>query len=1211
MNINFANNLTEGLGEIHPDTPFQVKSFIESYVGSDENPIPFGGREEIINDLTNWLDNDSSIRNKAIITNAGRGKSALLANWVVKITKTHKDIFIIYFPISARFNTNLESVVFGGLVGRFAKFFKEELRIVPNLDGNRLKEIFISYLHREFPEEKKVLIVLDGLDESAGWEVGANLLPTKPNQKLRIIISARKLVGDQNSEAWLDRLGWEGKDHADLIDLDLMEEDSIKDVLNKMGDPLATLAADFDMVKQLHILSEGEPLLIRMYIESLLEKRDDFASLSPNDLLDLEPGFAPFFEKWIKDQNNIWKTKYTHQDDPQRALENDILVRHLFRILAFAKGPLMIDDIFGISNGGFKDRDEIRNTINFINRFVVGDGIHSGFFFSHPKLCYFFEDQMTPQEIAEYKSLFLNYCSYSFQNLIKRSYPSQNVPRYVVKYYSAHLDDNVIENQMYYDLLCKEWLNAWESIDGTPSDFLSDVQKAWDKAIEEGPQKLDIQIFASLWFSSFCTLQENIPNELIIASVEKKVISYNLGLLYINNKSNKKERLLGIINIFNSIPIEIQSSWEEIAINLWKSLESIYQKGSLFTQLLTIIDEDDIEIIGQLKNEIRKLPDSSIPEKFYHNDLTHNEVLIQIKEQDFRIISLSSLIEKLTPGSLSPSETSEIEKIITKQEKDTRKIEAQISFINHIPENRRKKRIEAIYNELKITDDTYSILKSFKQIIPFLSENKRKEKVEEIYKTSISADSFELYLEMFSEILNKIYELSVDNDKEYYKKILLDILQKSQNNETTKALVLPFMSNFSYEELKAIWGSFYRISDRTEQLISLFSFYPHLSEPHKRDFIENLLEEVTSFETKELVITTEFLLCNEIEDLDEEFLQSVFTSINSIKNKNDRYSYIRRLAPFLKEINYPYKNLFVIINQMEHSFSAMLALIEIYEFLPIEKKDKIEREIFDYLSRTDSISNRAEIIFIFLSKYENLIKIETKNKLLKYLNKKENDIEDGYETMLAKMYSIPFLKDEARKEAMILASQQSGKIEHIYQKLYIVILLLPYLQNNEICILFDTYYHSIWDGEIFTVLDVESLQNSLKYFNKSQIYKSYCQVIKLTNKSDRASFLIILIKYLEKQYKKDAFKHLYECNPIIFSTTNSEIFTEAWNEMCSEINLDKFEEITSIMRTICNFPRGNNFHILTILSEILSAETNETTIINICRNIKQIYNLFQ
>jgi len=101
-------NLVQGMADLptHYDGP--VRNFLSYYLGSETAPAPFGGRDADLARLDRWLVDSQAARYLLLAAPAGRGKSALLAHWVVGLMQ-RKDVHIVFFPISIRFSTNREN----------------------------------------------------------------------------------------------------------------------------------------------------------------------------------------------------------------------------------------------------------------------------------------------------------------------------------------------------------------------------------------------------------------------------------------------------------------------------------------------------------------------------------------------------------------------------------------------------------------------------------------------------------------------------------------------------------------------------------------------------------------------------------------------------------------------------------------------------------------------------------------------------------------------------------------------------------------------------------------------------------------------------------------------------------------------------------------------------------------------------------------------
>ncbi len=49
------------------------------------------------------------------------------------------------------------------------------------------------------------MLILDGVDEAADWDAGADLFPLSPPKGMRVIVAARNLAGDSDPSGWLRR----------------------------------------------------------------------------------------------------------------------------------------------------------------------------------------------------------------------------------------------------------------------------------------------------------------------------------------------------------------------------------------------------------------------------------------------------------------------------------------------------------------------------------------------------------------------------------------------------------------------------------------------------------------------------------------------------------------------------------------------------------------------------------------------------------------------------------------------------------------------------------------------------------------------------------------------------------------------------------------------------------------------------------------------
>ncbi len=174
------NHIVQGMDDLPARYDGPVRNFLSYYyyLESTKHPAPFGGRNTDLDALDRWLADANTPHYALLAAPAGRGKSALLAHWHLRLT-THDEVHVVYFPVSIRFNTNRDVVAFAALAARMAHLYGEKMSRAA--DATEYRSVFIDYLRHPLPDGKPVLVILDGLDEAAGWEAGADLFPLPLN----------------------------------------------------------------------------------------------------------------------------------------------------------------------------------------------------------------------------------------------------------------------------------------------------------------------------------------------------------------------------------------------------------------------------------------------------------------------------------------------------------------------------------------------------------------------------------------------------------------------------------------------------------------------------------------------------------------------------------------------------------------------------------------------------------------------------------------------------------------------------------------------------------------------------------------------------------------------------------------------------------------------------------------------------------------------
>jgi len=249
----------------------KIQRFIEYYLGVPGQPVPFGGREAELRVLCDWINEPSAAPNLLITGPAGRGKTALVIRWMQLIPKDWKIAFV---PISIRFQTNHATIFYEALAHQLAALLNVSAGGTQRDASEFFRDRCLEMLEELKSKSAQTLIILDGLDEASGWEIDTSLLQTNGRGQIRTVVLARTLAGDHDSpEGWLRRLEWSPNPQScRTIIVPPLSQDDIGRALYSMGFPVSGLTTRADVLGELQRLTDGDPLLVRMYAERLWER---------------------------------------------------------------------------------------------------------------------------------------------------------------------------------------------------------------------------------------------------------------------------------------------------------------------------------------------------------------------------------------------------------------------------------------------------------------------------------------------------------------------------------------------------------------------------------------------------------------------------------------------------------------------------------------------------------------------------------------------------------------------------------------------------------------------------------------------------------------------------------------------------------------------------------------------------------------------------
>ena len=250
-----------------------------SHVGAGDRKLPAPIRRRRLRRssarlarLDEWLDDGPPY---FLVTGLpGRGKSALLAEWY-RARRTNDPL--VYVPISIRYELNRELPRAEGH-RHAARGVHGETVAADTVED--LRDALARLVARRPPSGRAALIV-DGLDEASGWGVGPSLFPLEHDGGVKVLVSARLAGRRSGTEDWLRALGWD-RAVADALTLDALTPEATADVVARAG-----LAPE--IAAKVHDITDGDPLIVGLYVDHLLELPDRRAALAG-----AEPGLAGF-----------------------------------------------------------------------------------------------------------------------------------------------------------------------------------------------------------------------------------------------------------------------------------------------------------------------------------------------------------------------------------------------------------------------------------------------------------------------------------------------------------------------------------------------------------------------------------------------------------------------------------------------------------------------------------------------------------------------------------------------------------------------------------------------------------------------------------------------------------------------------------------------------------------------------------------------------
>lgn len=543
--------LSDGLEGLPGDQTNNVSRFLEHYLGTADKPAIFGGRAEQLHLLDDWFASPESAC--ALITGlAGRGKSALLTQWAQRLDRDGNNARIVFVPVSLRFSTADRAAALGIFGARLRALYGDR-RDLP-LDAGLWNEEIRHYLSEDQPADGlPLLVIIDGADETIGWELGHELyLPSRPGRGVKIMVSAR-LRADRDAAGWLRQLGWE--EQARHIEVPPLAETGVREIVQAERHRLPPIEDEERFVTGLMRLSEGDPLLVWLYMQALQQEGEQPAFLREEDLSSIDPGLKVFFDTWLEHQERQWGD------------QAPLLIRQVAAVLdllACAKGSLAIEDLVQLGQEDELRSQSIYAALKPLRRFIVGDAGGEGYTFAHPRLRQYFADKLKSVDLRRYAQRFVLYGDQLIQQLESHELQPRDMSSYVLRHHCLHLAESRVQPEQLDRLLHKAWLDAHEVQEGGFEGYLADLEVAWKlvrdigRSPERGAWAIGWQCRCLLICASIQSLTTDFPTELLVALTEEDIWSPYQALGYARRLRSPAARTETLIRLLPSLPHLLQ-----------------------------------------------------------------------------------------------------------------------------------------------------------------------------------------------------------------------------------------------------------------------------------------------------------------------------------------------------------------------------------------------------------------------------------------------------------------------------------------------------------------------------------------------------------------------------------------------------------------------------------------------------------------------------
>jgi hypothetical protein len=948
------------------------------------------------------------------------------------------------------------------------------------------------------PTGKRLLLVIDGLDEATGWEAGPELFAKRPPTGLRILVTARVRAKEMDADRWAMRLGWQNAQIAHKLHLPGLDRIGIAEALASMGNPLDHLATQVDLVGELHRLSQGDPLVVRLYVEALQEMGATAARLRPEDLADIEPGLDGFMDRWWADQRKQWQMQ---GKDP--FAEEERLLPLLYACTV-AYGPLLLNDLAELDKQHFGKGLLVTHMAELLGRWVIGDGRKQGYVFGHPRLHDYFGGYLNPDEQREWQAKFCSWGERVLTALNTGTLDPKQSPEYLMRYYSTHLEHNYAPTETFYALISNGWRKAWEELDVSYGGFLNDINLAWNQAKQidavNRPRYIDAlvqQVRAAICSSSISALSNNMIPELLAQLIVLGIRTPTQALAMVKTNRNERYRGQMIEVLIPYLPREVYSETLQIIL----TIENKSWRASILRSFIPYLPEQErYQVICEV---------------------------LDVAYTNKAFFYYINILSELTPY-ISENERN---KILLEALQDARQIEHAYFRADALS------RLTPYLNRADCAD----ILKEALTVVHTLSEPYLRARAIVTLAPRFSPHVLDLVLDIISTIEDKKHR--VDSliaiahllPKENLQGIWYDIHRITDvfDRVTAMCKLAPFLSHNERDKiLYEALGTTSSIKDSKAQLRALMLLFPLIHVTKRKQILVNILRAMGELQNE-----VEFAnsLSQLTPSMPVEFLTVILTAVKLLASEDSRSKVLKALAPH-SPLNILEDAISITRNLEDTSLRASTLLT-----IAMHVSQSTKRELItEALLATNRISDISGQVSLFLSVTPHL-----SEELQSEIHTLIHSISDRVicTAMLYKL--LPHLSETKQNkildEIVIVAQEIHNNIERAHA-LTLVVSKLPGSQKETI---FNEILNAIRtsDEGLRSAVALITLTPQMPEFQQDELIEEALDIIQIRELNNYQNLILGPVSFfLSESQRTKIFKQLL----LILATEEEEYHVSSW-----------------------------------------------------------------